>query len=749
MSVTDIVPIRHWKASAALIQSERLSPTLGSRGTKEQGKWGPATIPADQDLSVYAKSRNIGFQNSPTFVDVDIDGDNPVLHAALDLFLPFTQHVYGRASRPRTHRLYAVRPEFDPLAFPQLRRVNTVSKVEVRGSSTRHSVLPGSLHSDGEHYLWQDLAAVTSSTPAIVEPDALVQAIRLASAAHFVASNWVEGQRNNITLALTGALFRIATSGTETGPVLTKAEAKRFLSAILDLAGDDESSSRLVAFENTWRKCESGSVVTGLTRYAELIGDPDAKFVLPDLLSDDPTFGEMQDMYDNVYMMRDTGRVVDIRELGQDGVAGDEMSLQNFKAVYANQRVARADGKYVSKADVWVLSPQRITIRRREFNPSAPPLAHVRDEMWWLNYWTGFAHPARPEPVPDSDVEPLTDYLWHVIADRQDYKYQWLVSWMGDIFAWPARKPGTALVLVGGQRIGKSFLGSEVLGPIIGHRHYVANAEGERLTQNFNRFMSYKLLIQLDEAVRSQQKAKASILKSFITDPRQIIEAKGIDAVSIEAHARFLFTTNETTNAVFLDRDDSRYTVLKVSDCHKQDTRYFGALSRWLSDNFSVVHRWLVQQREASMVNLRIPLATPEKGVIYDASMSLFDQWLYHVMDTGQAVHSLEFDDNYTMARRVKFGEGSYEKKLAGWPMAMALNAITTEVNNFLQKSGSRDRLSPQQVKAYIESTGIFGKRQNHMADPPVRMPVKMHKFPTLEAIRQYIGDNDDEAEET
>jgi hypothetical protein len=85
-----------------------------------------------------------------------------------------------------------------------------------------------------------------------------------------------------------------------------------------------------------------------------------------------------------------------------------------------------------------------------------------------VNQWKGWAVEPCPQRVMDEEVEPFTDYVRSIVCSGNDDHYEWVMAWLADIFQHPGEKPGTALVLVGVQGAGKTFLGEHVLGKIIG-----------------------------------------------------------------------------------------------------------------------------------------------------------------------------------------------------------------------------------------------------------------------------------------
>jgi len=190
----DIVDFQR-QVSIAFLKSTVGYAVRTPRGQKDPGaiKWDPKLNSRDKsNETIQALERttdNLGVHLFGPLVDVDIDSDNPMLLDALDYFLPHTAHVWGRKSRPRTHRLYELSgvTMFDPTVWPFLAKVQAIKDiaVEVRGGelkSARYSLLPGSIHPSGEHYQWEDAKAARNTSVVHVSESKLMQAVRFACA---------------------------------------------------------------------------------------------------------------------------------------------------------------------------------------------------------------------------------------------------------------------------------------------------------------------------------------------------------------------------------------------------------------------------------------------------------------------------------------------------------------------------------------------------------------------------------------
>ncbi len=143
---------------------------------------------------------NVGVGMTGNRVDVEMDSPGSV--AMADDFLPRTGAVFGRAAKPRSHRLYEVEDGAE--------NVKRAGKVDVwtAGSSQRIN-FPPSLHPSDERALWDGAGPGEDGfeiTP--VRAGALQKAVRLLATADYVAGGVPEDDRHGFLQAVSGFLLR-------------------------------------------------------------------------------------------------------------------------------------------------------------------------------------------------------------------------------------------------------------------------------------------------------------------------------------------------------------------------------------------------------------------------------------------------------------------------------------------------------------------------------------------------------------
>lgn len=207
-------------------------------------------------------AQNIGVLLQKGLTDIDLDSPEAVRIA--DYFLPPTTAEFGRAGKPRSHRLYYCKgASFEKFNNPFLLASKDEADrkkaciAELRTGDGLQTVFPGSTHeTSGEAITWsKDGEPLQVGAPTLRRATA-----RLASAC-LISTFWHHGKRNELNLALSGALLRNGFDITET---------KNFIRAVCAAANDEEAADRMKAVDATAQKLQRGEKVCGLPKLADL-----------------------------------------------------------------------------------------------------------------------------------------------------------------------------------------------------------------------------------------------------------------------------------------------------------------------------------------------------------------------------------------------------------------------------------------------------------------------------------------------
>src|ERR1019366_3488068 len=124
---------------------------LGKKAPRLNG-WQNLRLAVDDLVYHFQKACNIGIllgELSGGLVDVDLDALEAL--AVADVFLPSTDRIHGRLSKPRSHRRYACAESPQPARFTD---ADGTCLVELR-SAGQQTIVPPSIHPSGEPTNWE------------------------------------------------------------------------------------------------------------------------------------------------------------------------------------------------------------------------------------------------------------------------------------------------------------------------------------------------------------------------------------------------------------------------------------------------------------------------------------------------------------------------------------------------------------------------------------------------------------------
>ena len=268
----------------------------------------------------------------------------------------------------------------------------------------------------------------------------------------------------------------------------------------------------------------------------------------------------------------------------------------------------------------WV-SPSTIEYHRQAFHPIPQPLDT-------LNLWV----PHTVSPIQGCWTV-IEDYLVDVICDGDLALFDYLVRFLAHALQHPEEKPGIMTVLIGAEGAGKGFF-VRLLEALWGATTLQVS-DIAAVTGNFNAALQRAFWVALDECMFKGDKKSQDRMKSLVTEPTIQVEQKYEPSRTIESFHRFIACTNHAQWGQ-IRSDDRRYLFIKVSDCHKQDTKYFSQLSKALNDGVTVsaLAHYLINL-DISKFNPRNKPQTAEGFEQKRRSLSGFARYWYEVLDKG------------------------------------------------------------------------------------------------------------------
>lgn len=236
-----------------------------------------------------------------------------------------------------------------------------------------------------------------------------------------------------------------------------------------------------------------------------------------------------------------------IRVIGKNLNADPEkdmtmLTLDDFKALTMNKKIAitgrNGEVKPIPKSHIWLADEGRKEYTGGvEFRPDKEQEFEGPVGLTY-NQWRGWKVTPRK-----GNWSRLKEHIRDVVCSGNKDHYEWVLDWMADMYQDPANPKGCALVMKGPEGCGKGTL-MEAMGRTIG-RHYKHLTQERHLTGNFNAHMQDALLVFADEVVYGGNKKDAGVLKALVTEPKLLVERKGLDAYSYRNCAHIGIASNE------------------------------------------------------------------------------------------------------------------------------------------------------------------------------------------------------------
>lgn len=403
----------------------------------------------------------------------------------------------------------------------------------------------------------------------------------------------------------------------------------------------------------------------------------------------------------------------------QDGL--ELYGVEDLTKEFANQSIpVQSENKkgeevvdMVNPIKLWLTHPERRTARGLVFLPEGQKIGAY-------NLWRGWS--CEPE---EGDVSMFTDWMFDIIADRDETNYKWIMGWAAQMVQEPMTKIGVACVLRGLKGTGKSKLG-ELLGGLFPQHHKVI-ARQEQLVGNFNRHLEDCLLLQAEEAFWAGSKSAEGALKDLVTNPRIMIERKGVDSYMAPNFTRILFTSNEEW-VVPATADERRWAVFDISARRKQDYDFYQGLQNWYDRGGKKHLLHHLKTLDLATVNVR---TAPQTKALQDQQMRGGDcvqRWLFDCLmegeikdsKSGAAVQFGEFEANkatiYESYRNSLQRHWEIKSANAFWTMAARYDDVFA---NSRGKYAAGARYKICTVASLTEARRLFSKKHQYQVDWP------------------------------
>lgn len=327
-----------------------------------------------------------------------------------------------------------------------------------------------------------------------------------------------------------------------------------------------------------------------------------------------------------------------IREVGMYvEMKKDRFILRDLAALKASNGhlavINPENGKNVNFINMWTTNNNDIRCFERmdiyPFAPACPPDC--------FNLWVPYEMERVENWSERQDV--LTKFIYHLrevvcgtsINSKFQEGFEYLLDWLSHIIQRPHIKSGKCPVLISLPGSGKGTL-IKILSRILGDKKVFQSIKPEKdVYGDFNPMMEEAVLVNIDEPERAKTDAFESTFKNFITEPLMVINNKFVKPHVIKSYHRFILTTNKADGGIKVEEGDRRFFMLRMSDKHKGDMKYWDEWDKIISDpdpsGFKTIYDWLASRDTGDFMKKTTPKTAYQKNLEI-SNRNPLDCWL-------------------------------------------------------------------------------------------------------------------------
>lgn len=215
------------------------------------------------------------------------------------------------------------------------------------------------------------------------------------------------------------------------------------------------------------------------------------------------------------------------------------------------------------------------------------------------------------------DAGPWEEFLEYMFPDpkeRDDVK-----RWCATLISKPGVRMQFGLLLVSeAQGIGKTTLGAEVLGKLVGPLNVGYPTERTIVDSGFNDWIAQKRLVVVNEIYSGHSWKAYNTLKTYITDKDVEVNVKYQRPYKIENWAHIVACSN-SPRALKMEQDDRRWFYPKLPQKPWKPEK-FADFYRWLqSGGLSIIYQWAIDYGAYISPNERAPMTSMKKELIFES----------------------------------------------------------------------------------------------------------------------------------
>ena len=281
-----------------------------------------------------------------------------------------------------------------------------------------------------------------------------------------------------------------------------------------------------------------------------------------------------------------------------------------------------------SEAEWWLSDARRRTYRDVVF---APGKVKLPSDVF--NLFRGLAVVSiRPRVGSGVGWPCMRRHLIEVICSGNHQWFDYLMDWMALMFQRPGEVGQTAVVLKGGEGVGKGILARYLLKIFGPYGLHLSSAQ--QLHGHYNVHLQNCIFLFSDEAYYPGDKSFEGMLRAMITEQRLPIEPKYQNLFETINCLHFLISSNNQW-VVPMAIDARRFFVLLVSALHKGDKAYWDPLWYELEHGGPSAMLGELLERDISCFDVRAVPDTPEGRLQKRLSLKTVEEYWMAALERG------------------------------------------------------------------------------------------------------------------
>lgn len=212
------------------------------------------------------------------------------------------------------------------------------------------------------------------------------------------------------------------------------------------------------------------------------------------------------------------------------------------------------------------------------------------------------------------DIKPFLDFIDYLLPNREERDT--LLDWCTTLIAHPEIRMDYGLLMVSEtQGIGKTTLGSKILGPLVGTQNISFPSEKMITNSDFNEWLANKRLIIVNEIYSGHSWKAYNALKSIITDETVDVNIKFMRPYTIENWSH-TYACSNSLRALKMESSDRRWFYPEITE-RPWPKEKFLAFNQWLmGGGLSIIKAWAEDRKTWVKRGERAPMTGRKKELI-------------------------------------------------------------------------------------------------------------------------------------